>query len=255
MAEDEVIIHQMEETRASLADKLETLEETVMGTVDTVKDTVQEAKCAVTDTVASVKESIQDTVEHVKDSVQQTFDVRHQVRQRPWTMVGGSVAVGFLLGRLLGGTPEARYARRAARHVSHTVQHAVDARRNGGIREEYAAMAPVRTESGYYPSPKEEPGLLSELGTKFAPEIAQLRGLAIGTALSLVRDFIVQSAPESVGSQINEVANNITTKLGGEPIQGPVTEHWARDRVASSFAQAPRSGTANCVGASDTYHD
>ena len=48
---EEVIKQQMLETRASLTDKLETLEQQVAGTVHS-------AKAAVTDTVDSVKEAV-----------------------------------------------------------------------------------------------------------------------------------------------------------------------------------------------------
>src|SRR5438552_13806212 len=87
---EEVIKHQMLETRASLAEKLETLEQQVVGTV-------HNATSAVTDTVASVKGAVQDTVEAVKD----TFDLPRQVREHPWIMLGGSIALGYTGGCLL----------------------------------------------------------------------------------------------------------------------------------------------------------
>src|SRR5713226_6434711 len=96
---EEVIKQQMLETRASLAEKLETLEQQVVGTVHS-------ATSAVTDTVESVKDAVQHTVEAVKD----TFDLSHHVREHPWLMVGGSVTVGFaagcLTGRAAASTPD-----------------------------------------------------------------------------------------------------------------------------------------------------
>jgi len=99
--EREVIRQQMEETRAALTDKLETLEHQVV-------DTVQGATTAVQETVATVKDAVQETVETVKGSVQETvetvketFDLNRQVDRHPWLMFGGAVAVGYLGGRLL----------------------------------------------------------------------------------------------------------------------------------------------------------
>jgi phosphate uptake regulator len=69
----EVIRLQMEETRASLSEKLETLEQQVVGTV-------QDARAAVTDTVETVKEAVHETVETVKD----TFDIGAQMQRHPW---------------------------------------------------------------------------------------------------------------------------------------------------------------------------
>jgi ElaB/YqjD/DUF883 family membrane-anchored ribosome-binding protein len=104
---EDVIKHQMLETRQSLAEKLETLEQQVVGTV-------QSATTAVTDTVETVKEAVQQTVETAKasvretvDAVKETFDVTEQVRKHPWIMVGGSVALGYVAGRFLHGAESA----------------------------------------------------------------------------------------------------------------------------------------------------
>src|SRR5947209_5600271 len=98
---EEVIKHQMLETRASLAEKLETLEQQVVGTV-------QSATTAVTDTVESVKDAVQETVEmarasvhHTVEAVKDTFDLSLQVRRHPWFMMAGSVALGYAGGCLL----------------------------------------------------------------------------------------------------------------------------------------------------------
>ena len=102
----EVIRHQMEEKRASLADKLDALENQVIGKVqDTtaevtnivheVKESVTEVVQGVKSTVDSVTEGVQDTVESVKD----TFDFREHIRRNPWLGGRGAVAAGFA-GRL-----------------------------------------------------------------------------------------------------------------------------------------------------------
>src|SRR5262245_1321712 len=100
-SQTEVIKMQMEETRSALAEKLETLEQHVVGTV-------QEASAAVTGTVTDVRAAVQDTIGTVKDSVEETvtsvkntFDLSRQVEQHPWIMLGGSVAAGYIVGRLL----------------------------------------------------------------------------------------------------------------------------------------------------------
>src|SRR5581483_4976543 len=97
---EEVIKHQMLETLASLAEKLETLEQQVVGTVhnatSAVTDTVETVKDAVQQTVQMAKDSVTNTVEAVKD----TFDLSRQVDDHPWLMFGGSVAAGFVTGHL-----------------------------------------------------------------------------------------------------------------------------------------------------------
>src|SRR5579859_6838521 len=81
---------QMNDTRAALSAKLETLERRI---VDTVHGTAD----AVVQTVDNVKDAVHDTVGSVKD----TFDLPLQVDRHPWAIVAGSVALGFLGGYLL----------------------------------------------------------------------------------------------------------------------------------------------------------
>src|SRR5512132_4107431 len=61
-----------EQTRTALARKLETLET-----------------------------RMRDNIEQVKESVRRSTDLRYHVDQRPWTMVGLSVALGVVAARLL----------------------------------------------------------------------------------------------------------------------------------------------------------
>jgi hypothetical protein len=76
MAEEpEVIRRQIEQTRSSLTEKLETLEAQVKETVE-----------AVTSTVSSVKRAI---------------DVERQVREHPFGMTGGALLVGLAAGYVL----------------------------------------------------------------------------------------------------------------------------------------------------------
>src|SRR5260370_34005892 len=85
----EEIREQMAETRAALVDKIDALEEKVLGTVETAQATVEH-------TVESVKGTVEDSVAAVK----RTFDLKYQVEQRPWLMLGASVLGGYALGRL-----------------------------------------------------------------------------------------------------------------------------------------------------------
>lgn len=68
----------MQETRAALADKLETLQ--------------QRVACTVEQTV----ESVQDAVQTAKRSL----DLSYQVEQRPWAMVGAAFLAGTVVGFL-----------------------------------------------------------------------------------------------------------------------------------------------------------
>src|SRR5271165_3407875 len=75
-------------TRSDMADKLEALEDRVRGTVQSAQETVEDSIQTAKDTVATVKRN---------------FDIKYQVEQHPWAMVGGCFVVGLALGGLFLG--------------------------------------------------------------------------------------------------------------------------------------------------------
>ncbi|MBL8796134.1 MAG: hypothetical protein JNM56_19690 [Planctomycetia bacterium] len=210
----EVIRQQMEETRTALTQKLESLEEkvvsTVQGATSAVTDTVENVKEAVEETVTTVKDTVQDTVETVRDSL----DVEQHVQRRPWLMFGGSVLLGFVAGQLLHSGSRRRYRPRGERPLS-------------GSTPAMSVSTPAAAAAASAATLPEEPGLLSSLAEQFQPEIAKLKGLAIGTALGAVRDIARELAPDQMKAQVADMVNNVTVKLGGEPIQGSVLDAHA----------------------------
>jgi ElaB/YqjD/DUF883 family membrane-anchored ribosome-binding protein len=211
----DAIRHEIEETRSALTQKLGTLEHKV-------KETVQTARCAVVDTVDTVKQTVEDTVEAMKgmvqgtvESVRHTLDLRCQVNQHPWTMMTGAVAVGYTLGMLT--SREDRLSRAMSRSPQPTF--------------EPPAISRIDTPPS---SGREVDGFFRETRERFRPEINKLNALATGFLCSLVRDMVKQAAPESLAPQLEDLANRITRKLGGEPIEGAVLSP-----SATSFSSQP----------------
>jgi len=209
----EVIRQQMEETRTSLAEKIEKIEEEVV-------DKVTETTTAVADTVESVKDAVEETVEAVKGTVQEsvqavknTFDLPRQMDRHPWLFVGASVGVGFLGGRLLD---RAVAYRRPAASVQETVSP----------RESWNPPSPSSTART-----PEKPNWLGTVANQFEPEIARLKSLIIGTAIGLARDAVVPSLPEELRPKVTELANDFTAKLGGEVFREPLLQADSRNRV------------------------
>jgi ElaB/YqjD/DUF883 family membrane-anchored ribosome-binding protein len=103
----------VEEPRASLVDKLETLEEGI-------KDTWHGAAAAATRTMAGVKSAAETTVHAVQGAAETTvhavqgaahstskamgwaFDLPAHVRRNPWAMMGGAMFLGLAAGYLVG---------------------------------------------------------------------------------------------------------------------------------------------------------
>jgi ElaB/YqjD/DUF883 family membrane-anchored ribosome-binding protein len=216
------IRHRIEETCSSLTERLETLEHQVKETVgeatDAVVDTVQTVRNTVEGTVEAVKQKVEKTVE----SVRQTLDVRRQVQQHPWAMVGGSIALGYLAGSVLprhlqpvgrsasGYPPAGEYSPQRAESIAREdrFQSAGDA-----FREEISEGTGIASR---------RPSFWDELAHQFAPEIDQVKRLAIGATVGLIRDMIKEAIPENLSHQVAGIVDSVTSKLGGEPVSGPV---------------------------------
>jgi ElaB/YqjD/DUF883 family membrane-anchored ribosome-binding protein len=220
MAEDPNVIRQnIEQTRSALTEKLETLEAEVKGTV-------QGAKATVDNTIETVKSTVQETIHSVK----RTFDLAYQTEQHPWPMVGGSVVAGFVCGHLFDALTA------VGRHHGHGFGHAP--RYEPPRYEPPPAASSLASQSaaaadrpnGFTGGPSAAPSagessmssLLQWVSRQFGPEIEQLKGMAIGAAVGVVRDLVKRNIPEHLGPQVEEVMNNITSKLGGQPVRGEV---------------------------------
>ena len=95
------IRHEIEETKASISTKLETLG-------SELRDTVDDAKSAVQETVHGVRENL-------------SFE--HHYRQHPWSFFAGAVGMGCLIGRaLVGGRTEPQRSQRMSNVVDTTMR-------------------------------------------------------------------------------------------------------------------------------------
>jgi len=171
-------------TRSAMADKLESLEERVMGTVHSAQETVDDSIQLARDTVATVKRN---------------FNIQYQVEQHPWAVVGGCFVVGLALRGLFSGG-----RRRSEQSPDRSIagQHG-----NNGF-DTTAPLAPSHSKSA------NRPGILDQ----FHEEIDKVKGMAIGYVMGLVRDSIKEAVPQ-LATQIDDVMNSITTKLGSKPVQ------------------------------------
>jgi len=215
------IRQEMDETREALTEKIGQLEQQVVDTVQDatagVKETVEAVRSAVEDTVQTVRDTVGDTV----DSVKESFNLTAQVQRRPWLVIAGSVGVGFAAGYLLGGPG----ASKAAAPQPQPAMPPAPARRpgNGHHRPPEPAMSPRESS----PEPH-APGLVDTLMQSFGNEINQVKGLAIGALAGIVRDMVVQAAPQVVKTQLSGIIDEFTNKLGGQPIKGQVlSEDWS----------------------------
>jgi len=212
--ESEVIRHQMEETRSSLQDKLEVLEQQVLNTVqdasqtvENVKDTMEAVKDTVQGTAETVKETVQDTVQSVKD----TLSIERQVREHPWAMMAGAAVVGFLGGRVLlrlTAIPSPPPPQPAPAFVPS--QPSVHRKKTNGL----AAALPRVTEPG--------PSFWNTVVAHYGEEIDKLKKLAVSAVGGVARELIAESTPPALAEGIKDIVDGVTAKLGGTPLEGPI---------------------------------
>jgi len=184
-------------TRSAMADKMEALEDQVMGTVQSAQETVEDSIQMARDTVATVKRN---------------FDVKYQVEQHPWTMVGGGFLAGLALGSLFlrkrRRSPQATDRLHVtAAPLAGSPPFVADLRSNDHFDVAAAAPRPPSMSA-------KRPGFFGQ----FQEEIDKVKGMAIGYVMGLARDSIEDSVPQ-LASQIDDLMNSVTTKLGGVPVQ------------------------------------
>jgi hypothetical protein len=198
----EVIRTQMDETRAQLSEKLETLE-------NQVTDTVQSASTAVSDTVEAVKETVENVtgaVQGTVHSVSEAFNVQHQTDRHPWIVFGGAVALGCLAARLYWG-PGQKSEEQPRRTKPRLPQPSPRSSNGNG----HQAVESPSGEPAKAPASAAGPGW-------FVEQLGRLKGLAIGSLLGVVSDLAARSLPGEVGQRVAEEVDSFTRHLGGDPV-------------------------------------
>lgn len=230
--------HDIEETRASMSEKLELLEERVRDTleetktavddiVESVKGTVDETVGAVKDTVDGAKLTVENIVENVKGTmddtvtmVKQSFDIRYQVAQHPWLMLGASVVTGSVLASFLHRGREARGSSSYATHTQNDSRVA-DVSRRAGLTAMYTVAGDEditeSPEPAVHSQPQKQQSWGNALGLFHEEFVDVIKGAVIGTVMGTVREMIRQNMP-SIIAPFDKVVNNVSKKLGTEPL-------------------------------------
>jgi hypothetical protein len=189
----EVIRNQMEEKRASLAEKLGVLEDEVLETVHQATAAVSHTVHEVTEVVDTVKEKVEQTVESVKESI----DFRGAIREHPWTAVGVLFAAGVAGGYLLEPPSLGQIMPQRAKYSQN----------NGFPSESFRAPGNGATEASS--------ALTSSLGTAGAEVFQTIKVMAIGTLMGVLNKVVGDAVPASMRPDVNTLFEDLNTRLGG----------------------------------------
>jgi ElaB/YqjD/DUF883 family membrane-anchored ribosome-binding protein len=238
----EMIRDQMHQTRASLADKLGTLESQVRDTVDSATTAVATATEAVTTTVEEVKEvvsnvtesvsstvsnvtdTVQGVVSNVTESVQDTvssvasaFDVPGYVRAAPFASVGCSMMCGFLGGYLLGGSSRSSASKPASTNG--------DTWSGNGREPAHAAPGAPSQAQPAPSSPEEQQKQENVFGEMLTQAAQSARSLGVTALLGTVSQLAHTYLPDMAREEAGKVLNDFSLKLGGKPLPRPTVDN------------------------------
>jgi len=193
----EMIELQMSETRDSLTQKINALEEQVVGTLhnatSTVSDLLDSAKTVVPDTIAGVQAA-------VSEQVNTTFNVSQHTREKPWAMVGGAAALGFVSGMLLFRRVYAAPAKTGQTLYTPPAPSLPQ------------AAAPVPRTPVKLPGWLEQ--IVDKLATKMTEEMRKIGELAVDTASTSLKQTVETALPRFLGtlpSDSNQYADGVGT--------------------------------------------
>lgn len=219
----EVIREEMEETRASLANKLEALETQVRDTVQSATDTVASAVDGAKEVVSSVSEGAKQVVETVSETVEnvkESLSVSRYVEQYPWASLGVAVAAGFVAAQLIP----------TSRSTSGDYSEALPPASSGSYAPSAASSYQPSTPA--QPQHEESSAWTGALKGVWDTAATTVEGLAVGTLMSAVKDLVVRGLPQQWQGELTRVVDQVTTQLGGKVMQGnPLQE------LLESFSQ------------------
>jgi len=203
-----VIRDEMEQTRASLADKLGALEtqvrETVVGAKEAVSSTVEGVKEAVGSTVEGVKEAV-GTVTDTVGAVTEQLSITKQVEEHPWIAVGAAVAAGFVAAQVLDrmGPPSLAPAGSSSPSLSDL------------------PLQPVRS-NGSHAEAKKDGGVLEsmlpDLGGVTRTLLSSASGLAFNSLFGVIRELVARELPQEWKGEVNKLVDQVASQLGGRPL-------------------------------------
>jgi len=206
----QAILKDMEETRSSLSEKLEALESQVAEKVQPVAEAVERVSEAAANIVEDVKETVHEVTDKVEETVKAVsaaFDFREQFARRPWLALGVAATTGCLLGTLVGG-------RSSSAQVSSTPSSPPRHKHGkGGGNGWHRAESQAKADHG---------GETETQSGLFTEELQKLKGLAISSLMSVIRELAKRGLPEPIGCRVADEIDGLTSRLGAEPIRGAV---------------------------------
>ena len=166
--------------------------------------------------IESTRAALDDKLDTLETKARQTFDIKHQVAERPWMMLGAAVATGYVLGSMGGGEPEQRWHGQPYTTTDYN---------------QHAAMADKRRDDSQSSPRSTANSFLSQ----FDDEIDMLKVAAVNMLTSYLRDTIREFVP-ALAEQFDKQPNRSAQQRSGTVSTAPGASRYADwDRGSSSI--------------------
>jgi hypothetical protein len=171
--------------------------------------------------IESTRAALGDKLDTLETKAREAFDIKHQVAERPWMMLGAAVATGYVLGSLGGGEPEQRWHGQPLMTSDYT--------RHGQplMTNDYTQHA------SHNANEQHEPSRVDSFLAQFDDELDMLKTAAMATLVDFIRSTIREYVP-AISDHLDQAARD----HGLRPTSSP----------GGSMREGTRTGTTNYEG-------
>jgi len=137
--------------------------------------------------IEATRASLDTKLDSLEFKARQTFDLKHQVSERPWMALGAATVAGYVLGSLGGSEPEPRWQAQSA---------AATYKQHANVSEHVPQATPDAGGSS-----------VDRFLAPFDDEIDMLKTAAITTLTNFLHDIIKEYVP-ALGQQLKSTTQN-----------------------------------------------
>jgi ElaB/YqjD/DUF883 family membrane-anchored ribosome-binding protein len=179
---------EMARTRASITEKVATLENQVIGTAQTAASTISGTVEAVKSLVEAAPDAVKQAATAVTETVKSAFNISGTIRDNPWTAVSVSAGLGFITGLIV-------------------------------FRDHAAAVVPVPAMPVASP-PSGKPGVFDELLSMLGRKARVVAENLIDSATAAVNDNVRANVPKLVDAAAEMATDRLGAAASGPPRAG-----------------------------------
>jgi hypothetical protein len=189
-------------------------------------------------TIDSTRAALDEKLDTLEHKARQTFDLNHQVSERPWLMLGAALAAGYVLGTMGDSDePEQRWSGVPATTTDYNqhAQQAYNSNYNGSYNSGPSTTDKIKSTADSFLS-------------QFDDEIDMLKTAAITTLTNFLRDSIKEVAP-ALGRQLDQTMRergyDTSPSYGGSVSSAPGASHSELSGASKYYDVRESSSTVN----------